>query len=221
MAPGDDPRTLLAEGADAMGIPIAAPQIGLLCTYLQELKKWNQRINLTALKTDRGIVEKHFLDSMGGLALIQKDEKARLLDIGTGAGFPGIVLKILRPELSLVLLESSGKKAAFLHHLIGVLKIKNTEIINQRLEKIGAATETSGDLFDYCVSRAVAKPGELLKLSRPFLKAKGAVILYEGRPGRSEGTRLKGWKRKTRLYRLPWSGIEREIGCYSPLRGTP
>lgn len=206
-----------------MGIPIAGSQIGLLCAYLQELKKWNKRINLTALKTDRGIVEKHFLDSMGGLALIQKAEKARLLDIGTGAGFPGLVLKILRPELSLVLLEASGKKAAFLHHLIGVLKIKNTEIINQRLEKMvapgKAVTEASGDLFDYCVSRAVAKPVELLKKSRPFLKAKGAVILYEGRPGHSEGTRLKDWKRKTHIYRLPWSGIEREIGCYSPLGG--
>ncbi|HEY5648434.1 MAG TPA: 16S rRNA (guanine(527)-N(7))-methyltransferase RsmG [Nitrospiria bacterium] len=211
MTGDNEPRRLVMEGASTMGISVEKTEADLLCTYLQELKTWNARINLTALKTDREIVEKHFLDSMGGLALIPAGKTGRFLDIGSGAGFPGLVIKIFRPELFFVLLEANGKKSAFLHHLAGTLKVKGLEILTQRLEKL----ESGKAPFDVCLSRAVDQPGALLEECRPLLSPGGSVMLYQGRPGKTGEAGFEGWRRSAHVYRLPFSKIDREIGSFT------
>ena len=127
----DDPRTLLKEGAAALGLSLKPPLLQQLLLYLAELKRWNARVNLTGLRTDRDIVSKHFLDSLALLPFL--GEAPSLADLGSGAGFPGLVLKILRPEMALTLVESRGKKAAFLEFLVALWQLPGVEVVQARL----------------------------------------------------------------------------------------
>src|SRR5581483_1522907 len=99
-----------------------------------ELIRWNRRVNLTAIREEREIVVKHFLDSLFPLTLLNPSEGARWIDIGSGAGFPGLVLKIARPHLEMTLVESAQRKATFLHHIIGTLGLTGVSVIHDRLE---------------------------------------------------------------------------------------
>ncbi|HEY5649231.1 MAG TPA: 16S rRNA (guanine(527)-N(7))-methyltransferase RsmG [Nitrospiria bacterium] len=217
----------MTDGALTLGVRLSEAQTKALHTYLVHLKRWNLKVNLTGLKGDEEIIEKHFLDSLGGVVLLPPWEEgygAEVLDIGSGAGFPGLVFKIVRPDLSLSLLEPTGKKAAFLHHIIGQLKLKDIRVISRRLEALGPETGP----FDLCVSRALASPRKLLDRCRPLIKEDGRVILYEGRPrglpsspadttfpNTNNSRAISKWSREAFVYRLPFSGIFREIGVYN------
>jgi 16S rRNA (guanine527-N7)-methyltransferase len=168
--------TLLKNGLRELGLACSEEQVSAFMTCLSELKKWNRAYNLTALKTDEDIVVKHFLDSLLCLKAIPSGP-LKLADAGAGAGFPGIPLKIVRPEIALTLIESSGKKAAFLRHISRLLKLDETDVLEQRLESLGKGYEHS---FDVIVSRATFSTVDFLKMARPYVKENGRLILNKG-----------------------------------------
>lgn len=171
-----DPLNLLKEGAQALGLSLSDSQLEQLDRYVAELKRWNARINLTALKTDRDIIIKLFLDSLALLPFL--GEAKSLADLGSGAGFPGLVLKIARPELAVTLVESRSKKAAFLDYLVSLLKLDEVEMANVHLTP-GLAREW-GPRFDAVASRAALSLLHLLELAAPLLVPAGVLLAPKG-----------------------------------------
>src|SRR5689334_12482929 len=127
---------LLATTAAAWGHPLSPAQLDQFDIYTAELRRWNEQVNLTAIDDQAGIVTRHFLDSLR-CAQSWGSAPQSLVDIGAGAGFPGLPLKILRPELQLTLVESIAKKAAFLRHIVGTLGLTDVEIMVARAEAAG------------------------------------------------------------------------------------
>ncbi|MCX5892511.1 MAG: 16S rRNA (guanine(527)-N(7))-methyltransferase RsmG, partial [Deltaproteobacteria bacterium] len=129
--PTIDPMHLLQEGAATLGLELSPTSIEQFHFYLTQLKLWNQRVNLTGLKTDRDLVVKHFLDSLAVLPFL--GEPHSLADLGSGPGFPGLALKIVRPELQLTLVEAREKKAAFLEYIVSCLKLNDVTVARTHL----------------------------------------------------------------------------------------
>jgi 16S rRNA (guanine527-N7)-methyltransferase len=170
-------KKYLIEGAENLGLKLNSAQIAQYFAYIEELKKWSRRINLTALKDDKDIVILHFLDSLTALEHIKKD--GSLLDIGTGAGFPGLALKIACPELRLTLLEPTGKKVSFLRHIVRTLGLEGVEVINGRAEDKAIIAKT-GKIFDCVVSRALSELSTFLMLAAPYVKEDGRIVAMKG-----------------------------------------
>lgn len=193
-----------------MGFSLDPVQVSLFLEYLAALKVWNLRMNLTAIRSDEGIIERHFLDSLAGLGVIGPSAGDSLLDIGSGGGFPGLPLKIGRPGLALTLLEASRKKAAFLHHVIGTLRLSKVSIRNERLENW---TESPPD-FDWVVLRAVGPTPSVLTCAVNRLSRRGRLICYVGRD--SEIPKVPGGVSEGALtYELPYSKISRRLELFS------
>jgi 16S rRNA (guanine527-N7)-methyltransferase len=167
---------LLKKGLIELCIPCSEEQVSAFMTCLSELKKWNRAYNLTALKKDDDIIIKHFLDSLLYLKAIPSGP-LKLADAGAGAGFPGIPLKIVRPEIEIALIESSRKKTAFLRHITRMLRLTGADVIEQRLELLGKGYEKS---FDVIVSRATFDIADFLKKACPYVKDSGRLILNKG-----------------------------------------
>jgi 16S rRNA (guanine527-N7)-methyltransferase len=157
-----------------IGVDLTASQIHLFMVYCEELKKASQLYNLTSIKDDDGIYNKHFLDSISLLEWLELKNKS-LLDIGTGAGFPGVPLNIVVSDLDVVLLDSNRKKIEFLDHLIEVLNLTNIKTKYSRVEEYQPEK-----LFDVVTSRAVAKLSVLFELSYPKVKIGGEIVAYKG-----------------------------------------
>lgn len=142
-------------------------------TYEKLLLEWNEKFNLTAIKEENEVTEKHFIDSLFSLKYVDFDNKT-LLDIGSGAGFPALPLAILNPSLKATLIESNGKKVSFLNEVKNVLKLDNVNIVKSRVEDIKEKEQ-----FDYVSARAVTELRVLLELSIPYLKIGGQLIAYK------------------------------------------
>ena len=170
-------KDLLVEGAKTFGIYLDGKAIESFELYLKELLKWNQKINLTAIRSEKGIVLKHFLDSLSVYPYIPKT--CSLLDIGSGAGFPGIPLKITQPNLEMTLIDSVRKKVDFQRHIIRMLGLKGIEAIHGRVQDKGIL-QGLGGRFDITLSRAFSDLRTLLILGFPFLKKGGRVIAMKG-----------------------------------------
>jgi 16S rRNA (guanine527-N7)-methyltransferase len=171
---------VLLEGAAAFGIGLTARQVSELTVYVTELIAWNKTINLTAIRQPDQIAIKHFVDSLACSQAIMTPPAHAMLDIGTGAGFPGLPLKILYPELELILLEPSQKKTAFLRHLIGTLDLIRATVLPKRIQEIVRDPEYQGR-FASIVTRALGV-GKLLRFIPPLLSKQGKVILCRARP---------------------------------------
>src|SRR6266700_3708916 len=143
--------------------------------YRQELLDWNIRFNLTAITDPEEILIKHFLDSLS-LLLVYNRPAARLLDIGARAGFPGLALKIVRPDWQMTLLEATGKKVTFLRHMIELLQLTGIEAVHGRAEELGHKAEYRAS-FDIVTARAVASLPALLEYAAPFCRVGGQIIL--------------------------------------------
>jgi 16S rRNA (guanine527-N7)-methyltransferase len=167
---------LFKEGAAALGLNFSPSVLDQFRSYLDELKRWNQRLNLTALKTDQDIVIKLFLDSLALLPFL--GEAASLADLGSGAGFPGLVLKIAKPALALTLVESRSKKAAFLDYLVSLLKMPDAEVADVALTP--SLAREWGPRFDAAVSRAAFPLATLVELAAPLLRAGGVLLAPKG-----------------------------------------
>ncbi len=151
-------------------------------TYEELLVDWNERINLTAIRTHDEIVNKHFLDSLSCLTVMSNPAPKSLIDVGTGAGFPGIVLKIAIPSLTLVLVESVGKKTAFCQQVVDTLKLDNVTILQARAEEIGHKSQYR-EHFDWAVARAVANLPVLCEYLLPLLRVNGCMLAQKGESG--------------------------------------
>jgi 16S rRNA (guanine527-N7)-methyltransferase len=167
----------LVNGAQKIGISLNKSQIGLFELYFHELVDWNTRINLTAITDMEDVQIKHFLDSLTLISVI-KDKASTdccIIDVGSGAGFPGIPLKIAMPYIKMTLLEATAKKVLFLEHIVKQLKLQDVEIINLRAEEAAQKPEYR-EQFDFAVSRAVAELAVLAELTLPFCKTGGCVV---------------------------------------------
>jgi len=168
----------LESGAKKLGLHLTPHQLEQFHIYYQELIDWNRRMNLTAITDYEEVQIKHFLDSLTVLlALKQPIGKAdfRLIDVGTGAGIPGIPLKILLPDIKLVLLDATAKKAAFLHHIKDKLGLDDVEIVVGRAEDVAHKAQYR-EKFELVLSRAVAYLPTLVELTLPFCAIGGSFV---------------------------------------------
>jgi len=160
-----------------LGVTLSDNQIKSLETYTFELIKYNEHTNLTAIKEENDIYLKHFYDSLTLVKTINFNEVENLLDIGTGAGFPGLVLKIAFPHLKVTLLDSNNKKTKFLEHMKDILKLNDVTIINDRSEKY---IENKREYYDIVTARAVKNLPVLNELCIPFVKVGGYFLAMKG-----------------------------------------
>lgn len=208
-------RALLEEGAAELGLHLGEPLLKRFGQYLTELKRWNARVNLTGLTGDRDILLRHFLDSLAVLPFL--GEGGRVADIGSGAGFPGLVLKLVRPDLSLTLVESRGKKAAFLDYLVSLWGLQGVEIAPVYLTPRLAAAW--GPRFEAVVSRATLKLRSFLAVAAPLLIPGGRALALKGPhlpeaewQAAKEAAAALGFGALERLaYRLPLVGEPRLV----------
>lgn len=207
-------KDLLVEGAKAFGIDLDEKKIEAFELYLKELLKWNRKINLTAIRSEKEILLKHFLDSFSAYPYLP--ERCFILDIGSGAGFPGIPLKIVQPTIELTLIDSVRKKVDFQRHVIRILDLKGVEAIHGRVQDKGILRDLGGR-FDIILSRAFSDLQSLLALSQPFLKRAGKVIAMKGEVDDDEIRLLTGAEgipyrlQKTVPLILPFSSFKRTI----------
>ena len=164
---------------DQFDIDLDDTALDRLCRYSELLIEWNEKINLTALTAPEDIALKHFADSLLLLRYIDIENGARVIDVGTGAGFPGVVLKIARPDISLTLLDSLNKRLTFLDIVCSELGLSGVELIHSRAED-GSRTELR-DSFDIAVSRAVASLNTLCEYDMPYVKVGGRFIAMKGK----------------------------------------
>lgn len=172
-----DMLTLEREAA-RLGIRLGPEQLDLFDLYHKELRLWNARTNLISENTTEEIVSRHFLDSLTAVPYVTPPD-ARLIDIGCGAGFPGLPLKIALPSLRLTLLEVNRKKVSFLKHIIRLLRLDDTDVLHDRAENIVRSDRGRGT-FAVAVSRASLKLSELLPLCDFFLPPGGLLITFKG-----------------------------------------
>ena len=168
----------LVAGVTKLGLKLTSSQLEQFQLFYQELVDWNRRINLTAITDYEEVQVKHFLDSLTVTLAIKPPESGRdyrVIDVGTGAGLPGIPLKILWPEIRLVLLEATARKTTFLHHLKHKLGLEDIEVALGRAEEIAHDTQYR-EKFDVVLSRGVARLPTLIELTLPFCALGGCSI---------------------------------------------
>ena len=177
-------RDILFTTVSSLGISLSEKALSLFETYQRELLTWNKKINLVSVKSDLDIPIRHFLDSLTLAPFIQ-DQRSQVLDIGSGAGFPGIPLKIAIPSLKVFLLESSRKKASFLKHIIRTLHLTDITVIHNRAEHL-MEDEAYRGTFTLVTSRATLKLPQLFRMGAYFLAPKGILIAMKSKRAEEE-----------------------------------
>ena len=168
------------------GFPLTSEQIEQLTIYHTELRRWNTRINLTALHDDAEVIHKHFLDSISILEHFSITENQKVIDIGTGAGFPGIVIKIYMPSICLTLVEASQKKTAFLNYLIAKLRLNTSVQVIAKRAEMCAETDEFINTYDWVLTRYVASLDKSARYCLPLLNATGKWIAYKSTKYKTE-----------------------------------
>lgn len=194
--------------------------------YFELLVEWNEKMNLTAITDESGVALKHFADSLSLLNFVDIPQNSSLVDVGTGAGFPGVVLKIARPDIKLTLIDSLNKRLVFLGEVCAQLGIE-AELIHSRAED-GARDEKLRESFDFAVSRAVARMNVLSEYCLPYVKVGGAFCAMKGAQANEEFKEslnaintLGGKLEKKYFFELPENGGERAIAVVRKVKNTP
>ena len=211
-------ESLLREGAKRLDLAVDQAAALRLSQYCDELRRWNRRINLVARDTGREVMlEKHFLDSLTLLPLLDSHGgDGSLLDVGSGAGFPGLVLAAARPDMPVILVEPRHKRVAFLRHIVRRLQLVNVEVVARRLDQ---AEVLRSSRISLVTGRAVAEPARFLGLVRPVVGPGTRVVLMLGGDGRRRlpETERAGWRLlEEQRYVLPWSGSRRSLLVLAP-----
>ncbi len=205
----------VAKGARSMGMHLDQSQITQFALHAKELLEWNRFANLTAITDLEEMTEKLFLDTLPMEPLIPQD--SRVLDIGSGGGFPGIPLKVLRPDLHMNLIEASRKKTHFLKHVIRTLGLKDIEARHIRAEELAKNAQARTTPYNVIVSKAASKLKKLLDQALPLLRIPGMIIAMKGISIEPELESVKGRIKaedltvNTNIYRLPGLGIKRTL----------
>lgn len=217
---------LLKTSAEKMGIELSQNQLEKFDLYKKLLLEWNEKMNLTAITDDEGIAIKHFADSISVLPLIE-NKNASLIDVGTGAGFPGIPLKIANNGFKVTLLDSLNKRITFLEEVKKELGITNLECIHSRAEDGGRNADLR-EKFDYCVSRAVARLSVLSEYCMPFVAVGGYFISLKGPDAAEELTEaqnaisvLGGKVEKVVEITIPESDLKHCAVVIKKIKSTP
>lgn len=194
--------------------------------YFELLAEWNEKMNLTAITDENGVALKHFADSLTLLNYVDIEQNSRVADVGTGAGFPGVVLKIARPDIKLTLIDSLNKRLVFLGEVCSQLGIE-AELIHSRAED-GARDEKLRESYDFVVSRAVARMNVLCEYCLPYVKVGGAFCAMKGAQANEEFKEalnavntLGGRFENKFFFELPQDGGERAIAVVRKTKNTP
>lgn len=215
---------LLKNGAEKYGVTLDDLMISSLLEYKRILLQWNEKMNLTAIEEDREIITKHFVDSLTILPFL-KDCRS-MIDVGTGAGFPGLPVKIAQPSMEIVLLDSLDKRVGFLKAVISELQLAGITAIHSRAEDAGMSVQYR-EKFDVAVARAVASLPVLLEYCLPFVKTGGIFIAMKGSSKDEVEIATKalnilgGRIEDVRDFTLPDGEMKRSIIVIRKLRQTP
>lgn len=171
---------LMNKAACDKGIPYDNEKHEKFMIYMESIKEWNSKINLTAINEDEDIVKKHFIDCMTIFDFKKLSKAKKIIDIGTGAGFPGVPIKILYPEIEVTLLDSLNKRINFLNYVIDKLELKKISTIHARAEELVRNDGSFRQTYDFAVSRAVANLKVLSELCLPYVKRHGYFIAMKG-----------------------------------------
>ena len=216
-----DIENFLAHGLDLMGLSLdnQPEALSRLTLYFHELKKWNRKINLIARTlNDHQILENHFLDSLTLLSFLdlENQEQEIVLDVGTGAGFPGLVIKTVCPLLPVVLIEPRRNRYYFLKHIVRILELQGVELLNVRIEETAELKELSERKISFITSRAFTDIDQFIRLTAPYLVPGGRIVCMKGPGAEKELDTLvrKGLSEKfyvveTKKLQLPFSAAER------------
>jgi len=218
-------RTYLTEAIKDYKITLSEEQISQLERYYELLCEWNEKINLTAITDPKGVAVKHFADSLSIFNYINVPQNARVIDVGTGAGFPGLVLKIARPDINLTLLDSLQKRLNFLQVVCNELNL-DSKLIHSRAEEGGQDLDLR-ESFDLVVSRAVAQLNILSEYCIPYVRLSGSFVAFKGdADGEIKSAKkaigiLGGKINNTFKFELPFEGGGRTLVEIEKVSPTP
>lgn len=219
--------SLINDARTLFHVHLTARQVMALINYERELIEWNQKFNLTAIRDVESIRTKHFLDSYSCVLTWKANPPLRLVDVGTGAGFPGLPLKIIYPNMHVTLVESVGKKAMFCQHIISKLGLEDVEVIHARAEEVGQ-NPAHRETYDYAVARAVANLNILSEYLLPLVKIGGTMLSQKGESGPAEAQsaekamKLLGGKLKQLIpVNLPGVADDRYLVLVDKVAATP
>jgi 16S rRNA (guanine527-N7)-methyltransferase len=220
-------RTFFQEIFSPEFISLSDFQVNQFALYFKELLNWNQKFNLTAITEEKEIIIKHFYDSALGLKAWTWQGNETVLDLGTGAGFPGLPLKIIKPALEITLVDSLQKRVGFLREMIDLLGLKGAEAIHGRAEELGQ-NKSYREKYDLVVSRAVAGLAVLVEYCLPFVKPGGVMLAYKGAEGEQEieaarkaVALLGGEIAEAKTFALPLERGKRTIILIKKVKQTP
>lgn len=214
-------------GLKKLGLECSEKQINQFLTFYEMVIEKNKVMNLTAITEFQDVVEKHFLDSLSLTETINLNQKIKVLDLGTGAGFPGIPLKIVFPELEIVLMDSLNKRILFLKEVLEELELSDITAVHGRAEEMAVKPEYR-ETFDLCVSRAVANLSSLSEYCIPFVKIGGNFVSYKSGDSEEEISQAKkaisvlgGKIIKVQKFTLPGTDVSRTLVQIEKQKRTP
>ncbi|MCL6558280.1 MAG: 16S rRNA (guanine(527)-N(7))-methyltransferase RsmG [Firmicutes bacterium] len=220
-------KETLVQGSYQLEIPITEDHLEKFDVYYRLLVETNKNVNLTSIVEEKEVAVKHFLDSLTCLRALEFDKKLKLMDIGTGAGFPGIPLKIVRPELEVTLVDSLDKRVSFLKQVISQLSLEKIEAVHARAEEIGRKNAYR-EKYDRVTARAVAGLGVLAEYCLPVVRIGGYFLAMKGPKleeeitGAKKAIEILGGKIENSInLRLPFLGEERNLIIIRKCRTTP
>lgn len=207
----------LKKGADALGLNLSPDQVGLMTAHARELQLWNTKMNLTAITDIRLMAYKHFLDALAAAQFL--DQPSRVMDIGSGAGFPAVPMKVICPNLDVTMVDAVRKKVSFLNHVARTLKLDNISAVHARVEEL-AKDSGHFQLYDTVTARGFADLGKLAGLAGPLLAPGGKIYALKGADASEEITLEleKQFQITQKTYFLPFVDAQRVVVILKPLQ---